>query len=94
MMTHRMRGLLISVLLVTAVAEMRRMFLWLWMAVASLGIALGLMAAEPPEPLDCTAEDGDDAESVRRAQNAQAAGCPRPCGQRLTTPRALSPTVI
>ena len=52
MMTHRMRGLLISVLLVTAVAEMRRMFLWLWVAVASLGIAPGLMATEPPEPLD------------------------------------------
>ena len=57
MMTHRMRGLLISVLLVTAVAEMRRMSLWLWMAVASLGIALGLMAAEPPEALRPSAHD-------------------------------------
>ena len=61
MVTHRMRGLLISVLLVTAGAEMRRMFLWLWVAVASLGIAPGLMAIEPPEPLDCAAPNGVDA---------------------------------
>ncbi|MBT6907107.1 MAG: SUMF1/EgtB/PvdO family nonheme iron enzyme, partial [Gemmatimonadetes bacterium] len=48
------------------------MFLWLWIAVPSLGVAPRLMAAEPPEPLDCTAEDGADAESVRSAQTAWA----------------------
>jgi formylglycine-generating enzyme required for sulfatase activity len=51
---------------------MRRIFSWLWVAVSSLGIAHGLMAAERPEPLDCTAEDGADAESVRSAQTAWA----------------------
>ena len=51
---------------------MRRMLLWSWVAVASLGITPGLMAIEPPKPLDCTAKDGADAESVRRAQTAWA----------------------
>ena len=51
---------------------MRRMLLWFWVAVASLGVAPGLMGTEPPEPLDCTAEDGADAESVRSAQTAWA----------------------
>ena len=51
---------------------MRRMFLWLCVTIPSLGIAPGLMAIEPPDPLDCTAENGADAESVRRAQTAWA----------------------
>ncbi|SVA61193.1 uncharacterized protein METZ01_LOCUS114047, partial [marine metagenome] len=48
------------------------MFLWLCVTVSSLGAASGLMAAEPPKPLDCTAEDGADAKSVRSAQTAWA----------------------
>ena len=51
---------------------MRRMLLCLFVAVLSLAVAPGLMAAEPPKPLDCTAEDGADAKSVRSAQTAWA----------------------
>ena len=51
---------------------MRCMFLCSWVAVVSWGIVPGLMAAEPPEPLDCTAPTGADAKTVAALQQAWA----------------------
>ena len=41
-------------------------------AILLLGLKQNLNADEVPPPLDCTAEDGADAESVRSAQTAWA----------------------